>query len=237
MAGQNLNMPSSGYKSHKIFGLGQTPAAVVVGYGYWDGSNNRPQVFTLQVVELSSGTILMSPSVEVFVGKAAIINLPIRKSGNYEMKLMSDKSVYDTWNFSVNRESSTADSGNSEKSPVYAKGLFSASIDASCLNDTFTQYDESLMQDLLAAGTKEQEKSSADIFAQVAPGQVSIQFTLTANGAIQSPKITDSTLNEALQQFVLRALTNGSPYRPWPAAARNANGADTRPMKVAFYLD
>src|SRR5215469_2230930 len=49
--GHHLDLPSSGYASYKNFGPSQTPAAVVVGYGSWDGVYTHPQQFDLQVIE------------------------------------------------------------------------------------------------------------------------------------------------------------------------------------------
>ena len=88
MEGQNLDLPASGYTSCKTFGPGQTPAAVVVGYGYWEGTYNRPQAFNLEVVEVASGTVILSHSGNALADKAEYINLPIRKSGDYQLKLI-----------------------------------------------------------------------------------------------------------------------------------------------------
>src|SRR5208282_4505309 len=103
MPGQNIDMPGSGYSSSDSFGPGQSPAAVVVGYGFWDGNNNQPQAFDLELDEAATGAVVFKSSGDDYVGKAAVFNLPIRKSGNYHLKLIMNGSVSDAWDFSVTR--------------------------------------------------------------------------------------------------------------------------------------
>ena len=211
MEGQNLDLPASGYTSCKTFGPGQTPAAVVVGYGYWDGTYNRPQAFNLEVVEVTSGTVILNRSGNALAGKAEYINLPIRKSGDYQLKLIINDSVADTWDFRVNREVPADAVSATAQPPVYAKGNFSTSIEGLETTDAFNQYDDSLLQVFNDAVQKEYVNANHDDFAQVSPGHVVVQFDLSETGQVSSPKIIESTLNEALGQFFLHALQNGSP--------------------------
>ena len=236
MEGQNLDLPASGYTSCKTFGPGQTPAAVVVGYGCWDGTYNRPQAFNLEVVEVTSGTVIINRSGNALAGKAEYINLPIRKSGDYQLKLIINDSVYDTWDFTVNREVPAIAASAAVPPSVYAKGNFSTSIEGLETTDAFNQYDDYLLQAFNDAVQKEYANVSHDDFAQVPPGRVIVQFDLSENGQFSSPKIIENTLNETLGQFFLRAL-NGSPYKAWPAAARAAIGTGSRSVKVTFYYD
>jgi hypothetical protein len=231
--GQNIDMPASSYNSWKTFGLGQTPAAVVVGYGDWDGSENHAQTFELQAVETANGAVIFDQNGEVFAGKAAVFKLPIRKSGDYQLKLIINGSVDDTWNFTVNREGGSS----TTNPPVYAKGNFSVSIEASAASDVFGQYDDSLINAMLAAITKDADKSNQDIFAQVTPGHVVVEFNLNKAGQVDSPKIIENTLTDEFGQFFLHALQNGSPYATWPDAVRAAFGSDTRDIKATFYFD
>lgn len=237
MEGQNLDLPASGYTSCKTFGPGQTPAAVVVGYGYWDGANNRPQAFNLEVVEVTSGTVIINSSGNALAGKAEYINLPIRKSGNYQLKLIINDSVADTWNFTVNREVPADAVSTAGQPQVYAKGNFSTSIEGLETTDAFNQYDDSLLQAFNDAVQKEYVNANHDDFAQAPPGHVIVQFDLSETGQVSSPKIIENTLNEALGQFFLRALQNGSPYQAWPAAARAAIGTGSRTVKATFFYD
>ena len=217
MEGQNLDLPASGYTSCKIFGPGQTPAAVVVGYGYWDGTYNRPQAFNLEVVEVTSGTVIHNRSGNALAGKAEYINLPIRKSGNYQLKLIINDSIYDTWDFTVKREV-PADAVSATAQPqVYAKGDFSTSIEGLETTDAFNQYDDSLLQVLNDAVQKEYANANHDDFAQVAPGHVVVQFDLSETGLVSSPKIIENTLSETLGTI----LSQRSPERlPLPGVAR-----------------
>ncbi len=236
MEGQYLDLPASGYTSCKTFGPSQTPAAVVVGYGYWDGTYNRPQAFDLEVVEAASGSVVFNFTGNDFAGKAAVINLPIRKSGDYRLKLIVNNSVYDTWDFTVNREGSATASA-AVQPPIYAKGYFSTSIEGLQTTDAFYKYDDSLLQAINDAVQKEHAIANHDIFAQVPPGHVVVQFELSETGQVISPKIVGNTLNEALGRFFLKALQNGSPYKAWPAAARAAIGTSSRSVKVTFFYD
>jgi hypothetical protein len=233
VSGQNLDMPGSGYTSCKTFGPGQTPAAVVVGYGYLDGGNNHPQPFTLNIVEAASGTVIHSLNGNAFAYKAAVFDLPIRKSGDYRLNLIINDSVYDTWDFTVNRETSAGTGLTSP--PVYAKGNFSASIEG--IPEAFTKYDDYLLQALTDAVNKEYANGNHADFAQLPAGQVVVQFDLNEAGQVSSPKIIENTLNETLGKFYLRALENGSPYKAWPANVRAVFGSNSRSIKVIFFYD
>jgi len=164
------------------------------------------------------------------------LTLP-RKSGDYQLKLIINDSVYDTWDFTVNREVPAIAASAAVPPSVYAKGNFSTSIEGLETTDAFNQYDDYLLQAFNDAVQKEYANVSHDDFAQVPPGRVIVQFDLSENGQFSSPKIIENTLNETLGQFVLRALQNGSPYKAWPAAARAAIGTGSRSVKVTFYYD
>jgi hypothetical protein len=235
MEGQNLDLPAGGYMSWKTFGPGQTPAAVVVGYGFWDGTYNHPQDFNLEVVEAASGSVIMNLNGSIFAGKASWFNLPIRKGGDYRLKLIINGSVYDTWDFTVNREESAGGTPTTAAPPVYAKGNFSASIVGT--PDAFGTYDEYLLQAVLDGVGKEQGNTSRDVFAQMPAGQVTVQFDLSETGGAASPEIVQNTLTEALGQFCGRAVLAGAPYKAWPADVRSAYGGGTRRVKVTFYFE
>jgi TonB family protein len=237
MEGHNLDLPGSGYTSCKAFGPGQTPTAVIVGYGHREGGVNQLQPFQLEVVEAASGTVIVNENGNASAGKVAMLDLPIRKSGNYKLKLIIDNSVYDTWDFTVNREAADGDTAGAANLPVYAQGIFGISIESPATEDAFSHYDDSLNRVMLNAVTEESMKSNKDIFAQVPPGKVVVQFDLNETGSIASLKIISNTLNEALGQFFLRALRNAAPYPAWPADVRAAFGSGTRAMEVTFRYD
>jgi hypothetical protein len=237
LSGHDLDLPGSGYASCRIFSSGQVPAAVVTGFGYYDGSFNRGQDYQLQLVESASGGILQTFSGLVYAGKANVVALPIRKTGKYQLRLIINGSVYDTWDFEVDREASAATGTAGSQSPAYAKGNFSASVAGLQNTDAFNDYDDSLLQALNDAVQKELDHANRDDFAQTPAGHIVIQFDLSAAGQVTAPQILENTLSPAIGQFFLRALQSGAPYKAWPANARAAIGADTRVVKVTFYYD
>jgi len=169
--------------------------------------------------------------------KAEIIDLPIRKSGDYQLKLIINDSIADTWDFTVNREI-PADTVSATATPqVYAKGNFSTRIEGLETTDAFNQYDDTLMQAFNDAVQKEYANANQDDFAQIPPGHVVVRFDLNENGQVSSPKIIENTLTKALEHFFLRALQSGSPYKAWPATARAGIGTGSRSVKVTFFYD
>jgi hypothetical protein len=232
----SLELPASGYNSCKLFSPAQSPAAVVTGYGYWDGGQNHPQPFNLQLVEADSGAVIQNFSGLALAGKATVVALPIRKSGKYRLKLYINNSVYDTWDFTVSRETPADVKRVPTTAPKYARGNFSAGIESETI-DAFNEYDEYLLDALNNAVQKELNDAKLDDFAQTSPGQVVVRFELNASGQVSSPQILESSLSKTLEQFFIHALENGAPYKAWPAAARAALGADSRTWKVTFSYD
>jgi len=240
--GQNIDMPASGYASCDMFGPGQTPAAVILGSGTPDTPDtqegNYTEAYKLQLIEIASGAVIQNLSGQVASSKVDIFNLPIRKSGKYRLKLIINGSVYDTWDFAVNRNDSAANSSATGQAPAYAKGNFGVSLEPVQSTDAFNQYDDTLMLALNDAIERElSHMANQDDFAQIPAGQVVIQFDLNATGKIAAPKIIGNTLSEAIGQFFLRALQDGAPYKAWPAEAHSAIGTDTRTVKATFYYD
>jgi len=229
MEGHNLDMPGSGYIICKNFAPGQAPAAVIVGYGYWDGAVNHPEQFELQLIETATGATLLDSSGFEYANKAAVLNLPIRKTGNYQLKLLVNNSVADTWDFSVDR-GTPADTASNAPPPVYAKGIFSCSLEQKG-GAEFADYDNYFLSAVNNAVQKSAGKTDGAIFSQVPAGKVVVTFRLDNTGNVSSPQIVESTLNVALAQFFLQALQDGAPYKPWPADQH------TREMKLTFYYD
>lgn len=234
--GRPQDMPDTGYRVCRVFNHGIMPAAVVTGYGSFDGTYSHPQDFTLQVVETTTGTVVMTRSGEAFYGKSMVYDLPIQKTGSYRLKLIINGSVYDTWDFVVNTEE-TADSVTSQSSekPGQEAGRFHFKIDRTTSDDTFTEYDKLFLNDLSDA-TKV-EGSDPKIFSQAPAGKVVIQFDLDPKGYVHSATIVKNTLNREQGTFFLRALEHGTPYRPWPPNARKVLGSGTRIMVVTCYFE
>lgn len=230
MHGQRLDLPSSGYTSYKNFGPGQTPAAVIVGYGSSDGIYNHPQQFDLQVIEAKTGAVVLDTSGSEYEGRAAVVDLPIRKTGDYQLKLLIDNSVSDTWDFTVDRGRDAAAGAQGAPEPAYAKGNFSISMPPG--DEAFTEYDAYFLDAVNNAVQRASNKAAdRSIFFQVPAGKMVIQFQLDQAGNVNSPRITENTLGEALGRFYLQALRDGAPYKSWKA------GTPTRQMKVTFYYE
>ena len=233
--GQELDMSGGEYLQCRSFS-GQAPAAVIMGYGDSDGHVNYGQPYDLQLVESASGTIMETYTGQIYHGKAAIMDLAIRKTGQYRLVLTINGSPADTWDFSVTRNA-PADRHPGEAATAYAQGDFAVAIEDEAL-DAFKSYNDSLIWLLNREIQKElKEHPSLDDFAQMPPGHVLVQFDLKASGQVASPRILENTLSEALGRFFLGVLQNGAPYKSWPAEARAAVGVDSRTLRVNFYYN
>jgi hypothetical protein len=236
--GQDSDMAASDLVSSTNFGAGQVPEAVVVGYGFPDGS---PQPFELQVVETAGETIVFTNRASVYAGKVALIDLPIRDTGKYQARLLINDYVQDAWDFTVTRDATStnliaAPAPASPPALVDTKTDFEVVVSPWGGGDIFSDYDAALNQTLTAALT-EARKGSRGLFAEVTPGHVIIRFDMDEKGQVSSPEIIGSTLNDALGQFFLRVLQNGAPYKPWSEATKTVYGDHPRTMKVTFYID
>ena len=139
----------------------------------------------------------------------------------------------DAWDFTVRREDTGAADPNATPT-TYAKGIFSASLELESDLDAFHQYEDTLSQLLLNAVQRESANADQQIFVQVTPGNVVIEFTLHDDGRVESPALIGNSLNEELGRLFLQALIHGSPYKPWPAEARQALGRDSMKITATF---
>jgi hypothetical protein len=226
--GRPLDMPGSQYTSYKTFAPDQKPAAVVVGYGYWDGTYDHPQPFNLQLVESNSSAAILDLNGNAYADKAAIFELPIRTSGNYQLKLIINNSVYDTWDFTVNREASAQGAKLDGQKPVYAKGIFDFGMVSDAKDAEFADYDNYFLRALNDAMRRASNNANPSLFSQVTPGKAVISFQLDENGNVSNPKITESSLDDGLCQFLIHGLESGAPYKSW------SDGTHSRVMKVTF---
>jgi hypothetical protein len=230
MEGKSLDLPGSGYTTYKTFGPGQTPAAVVIGYGYWDGTYNHPQQFDLQVIENATGAVILDTSGFEYADRVAVIDLPIRKSGNYQLKLLVNNSVYDTWDFTVDRGAPTEDAAKTP-SPGYAKGTFAVGLTTQDESTNFASYNSYLVNAVSDAVQRAANKADQAIFSQVPAGKVVVGFQLDDAGNVGSPQVLENTLNDALAQFFLRALQDVGQFKPWSAEEH------TRHLKLTFHYE
>jgi hypothetical protein len=157
--------------------------------------------------------------------------------GNYRVKLILNDAVRDTWDFAVSRDASAADTPGRDAPALYARGIFGVGIEPAATGDAFVDYDNSLSRALLEAVRKETLGSARELFAQVSPGEVIIQFELGSKGTVSSPRILSNSLTNPLGEFFLRALQHGAPYAVWPREALALQGSGTRTMKVTFSCD
>jgi hypothetical protein len=225
-----LDMPGAGYLSKSTFGPGESPAAVVVGYG----SYNQQQSVTLKLVESSTGRTLMSKDYYASYGMALMQPLAIRLSGNYELDLTSGGFKLDTWQFTVTR---TNDSGASlvpagGPGANYGQGIFDVELKGVASLDRFDKYDDKLIYTILNSVTKEAGSTNLDLFAQRFPGEVVIQCRLNFQGRITEPKILENTLDDGCGKAFEKALLDRSPYDPWPEDAHQELGSDNRDLKL-----
>jgi len=189
---RELDMPGSGYVQKGTFGPDETPAGVIVGFGFVD----RQELVTLELAELNTGRVLVSRDYYASYGKAIAQPLPIRLSGDYKLRLLVRGTEYDACQFSVTRRGgpATAPITPSGAATAYAKGSFDVGIESGMNSELLADYDEKLNYTILRAVILKTSKMNADLFAQRVPGKVVIQCRMNSQGAIADPKIIDNSL-------------------------------------------
>jgi hypothetical protein len=230
-----LDLPASGYTQRGSFGPGETPAAVIVGYG----SYNQPQSVTLELIESSSGRTLFWHDYYASYGKVVMQPLAIRLSGTYELKLSSGGSPLDTFSFTVTRTNQFGprDPGSARAGAKYSGGVFAVSVDLNSLPDYFAEYADKLNYWIANAASQKAGSTNAYLFAQRFPGKVVIQCRLDYRGRIIEPKILENSLDDQCGDAMVKALMERSPYGPWPEDVRRKLGADEREIKLTIYLE
>src|SRR5262249_10930076 len=140
-----------------------------VGYG----SESAPEAMTLELVELSTGRVLLSKDMYMNYGKAKVLPLAISKSGEYKVRLLANGTEYDSYRFTVTRsaENSPGTTGQTE----YAKGLFSVMLQVDKNSEAFRAYNEAMQNSLLQSAVKETRSAPIDLFVQRQPGQILFQ--------------------------------------------------------------
>jgi len=228
-----LNLPATGYLQKTAFGPGETPAAVIAGYG----DLNQQQMVTLELIESATGRSLFSQDYYATYGKIVMQPLPIRLSGDYDLKLRAGGTALDSYHFTVARTNHAGplqiDLANA--AAKYGHGAFAISIEG--LPDSFSGYLDRLNYFILTSVTKETEATNQDLFAQRFPGKVVMQCRLDYQGRITEPKIVENTLDDDCAQAFEKALLDRSPYDKWTDAAHRDLGADYRDVQLTFYFD
>ena len=232
LTGHGLDMPGPGYLQKGSFGPGETPAAVIVGYG----SYNQEEQVLLELIESSTGRSLFSKDYNAAYGKAFVQPLAVRLSGNYELRLTTGGARLDNCLFTVTRtnNSSAMPVPNASPAAKYAEGVFFISIEADSLSSPFNEYDERLNYTMLNAVTKAAGSTNRDLFAQRFPGRVVIQCRLDSQGRLTAPKILENTLDDDCGEVFTRALLERSPYAVWPEDLHQKAGSDFRTLTVTI---
>jgi hypothetical protein len=227
---QDFDMPGSGYVQKVSFGPGETPAAVILGYGDY----NQPQAVSLELIESSTGRSLLNKNYEASYGRSVTQPLPIRLSGDYQLKLRSGQDLLDACQFTVIR------TNNAETTPGpgvnYAHGYLSVSMETG-YQDLFNKYDEKLIYNMANSMNKVGDFQHGELLAQRFPGKVVIQCRLDFNGRILDAKIIENTLDDACGEIFQKALLDRCPYDTWPTDIHQQFGSDSRNLTLAIRLD
>lgn len=230
-----LDLPGLNYMTKSVFFPGETPAAVVVGYGNY----NQQQKVSLEVIESATGRLLLSKDYYATFGKVVMQPLQIRLSGSYDIKLRSNGTQLDACRFSVVRTNLNGSNPVSswDARTRYAEGIFSVSIGPGNLPDALSKYDDRLIYTLVYSISKRLESTNSVLFAQRFPGKVAFQCGLDSKGNITSPSILENTLDAECGAFFQKVLEDRSPYDHWPEGAERAVGSDHIAINLTFSLD
>ena len=72
-------------------------------------------------------------------------------------------------------------------------------------------------------------------FAQDRSGKVTLKFHLNYDGTISDMEVLENTVGELLCYVCQKAVTDPSPYAPWPSDMRRMVGANYREIVFTFY--
>jgi hypothetical protein len=72
-------------------------------------------------------------------------------------------------------------------------------------------------------------------FAQDRSGKVTLRFHLNYDGTISNMEILENTVGDLLGYVCSQAVTDPSPFAPWPSDMRRMVGANFREMTFTFY--
>lgn len=228
-----LDLPASGYTQRDSFGPGETPAAVIVGYGRY----NQPQLVTLKLMESNSGRTLFSHDYYASYGKVVMQPLAIRLGGNYELKLSTGGIQLGTFPFTVTRTNQVGPVETDKAGSKYADGIFAASVDLNSLPAYFAEYADKLNYWVANAVSQKAGSTNAYLFSQRFPGKVVIQCRLDYRGHLMEPKILENSLDDQCGDAFLKALLDRPPCGPWPKDVHRKLGSDDHEITLTIYLE
>ena len=230
-----LEMPGSSYLQKSTFAPGETPAAVIVGYGNY----NQQQLLSLEVLELSTGRTLFTKEYYASYGKALMQPLSIRLSGDYKARLLGAGREWDCCQFTVartNRAGMTL-AATTESGASYGQGTFDIELDSRNLQDYFAKYNDKLIYTMVNAVGKDAGENHRELFAQRYPGKVVLQFHLDFNGRLSEPVILENNLDAECGEVIEKALLARSPYEVWPEETRQQLGSDSRRLTLTVHFN
>lgn len=208
------------------FGPGESPAAVVRGMGERD----RPLPIKLELIESATGRTLLSRDDYASYGRAYVKRLPIRLTGRYQLKLSTEGTQLDTWEFTVTRDNQPIPALPAR----YAEGVTGVSFNSADLKPGFDDYDTRLMHAVGVAVRNAVGSANTDLFAQRFPGSVVVRFRLDSQGRLTDPQVLQNTLDDRCAEVFKKALLNRSPYPAWPEDAHQSLGADYRDITMTI---
>ncbi|MDB6016535.1 MAG: hypothetical protein JWR19_1024 [Pedosphaera sp.] len=74
-------------------------------------------------------------------------------------------------------------------------------------------------------------------FARDRTGRVTLEFRLNYDGRITDMRVIENGVDEVLSVLCQRAITDPSPYAPWPSDMRRLIGADYREVRFTFFYE
>jgi len=227
-----LDMAGSEYLQKSVFGPGETPAAVVAGYGNY----NQPLSVHLELIELETGRTLMSEDDYASYGKAMVQPLAIRLSGKYELKLTGGGGALDSCQFTVTRTNQSGIVGvdTAQAEAKYADGGFSVTFEDNRWPATFDKYTDRLIYHMLNSVCKEAGSTNRYLFAQRFPGKTVVRCQLDAAGRLTDPSVVSNGLDEECAAVFVQGLMDRSPYDAWPETGRQALGTDHCELMVVI---
>ncbi|MFN0066726.1 MAG: hypothetical protein ACKVYV_03725 [Limisphaerales bacterium] len=94
-----------------------------------------------------------------------------------------------------------------------------------------SEYDKELIRTIQAKwfSLLEEVKESLGV------GIVKVSFQLHADGTIDSPTITDSTIQPWGVDLAVRAVSEAAPFEPWPEKLVRRTGGASREIGITFY--
>jgi hypothetical protein len=222
----NFDLSSPAFAERNSFGPDEQPAVMIIG-----SAGRR----TLQLVDRGSNRFVGSTdSVRLHFGRVAIQPLDIPHTGEYEAWLSILK-IRAISKFSVIRNPPPSAHSETNASQADSFPFRSPPISLAFGHDKTLSgnYDAVLVwliqkrwYELLDEDPQPKRR-----------GLVKLKFNLHADGHISDVKVAERTMDELYVSTCKRALSEVTPYKPWPEEMRQKISADYRGAAFTFYYD